>query len=162
MAYFANGTSGDRYMEQWCFRCVNWRETDNCGCIVWDFHIIFDYRQCGNEIKLMSNYKPLEGILMNDIWLFVDLDRCMGCQSCEVACQAEHNIHGIEVITIGAKKGTYMPVFTDDCHKCKNRTIKGLKPVCISACPFNARYVLNEQELQSKIDNKIQIYAIKS
>lgn len=47
MAYFPNGASGDRYMEQWCDRCVNWKP-DDCGegCIVWDLHMIFDYDQC--------------------------------------------------------------------------------------------------------------------
>ena len=50
MAYFPNGSSGDAYMEKWCFQCRNWREGDPCSwrCIVWDLHLMGDYDQCKN------------------------------------------------------------------------------------------------------------------
>lgn len=60
MAYFPNGASGDVYYEQWCYRCVNWREdgegTENWGCIVWDLHLLIDYDQC-DKSTLGQMYK---------------------------------------------------------------------------------------------------------
>ena len=40
MAYFPNGASGDRYQEQWCERCRNWRNRDNTveACPIMDAH----------------------------------------------------------------------------------------------------------------------------
>ena len=50
MAYFPNGSSGEAYIDQWCWRCRNWREDEegsgNWGCIVWNLHLIGDYDQC--------------------------------------------------------------------------------------------------------------------
>ena len=36
MAYFPNGTTGDRAQEDYCDRCVHWSEEDSCP--VWDLH----------------------------------------------------------------------------------------------------------------------------
>jgi len=62
MAYFPNGTSGDIYMEQWCERCANWRETesDNWGCFVFDLHLAFNYEQNGESEINKLKHKILE------------------------------------------------------------------------------------------------------
>jgi hypothetical protein len=48
MAYFSNGSEGDWFREQWCERCVNWREDepDNWGCPIIDLHMMGNYVQC--------------------------------------------------------------------------------------------------------------------
>ncbi len=38
--------------------------------------------------------------------MVIDLDRCIGCQTCRIACKVEHNLEtgsGIRVDTIGGK-----------------------------------------------------------
>ncbi len=54
MAYFANGSQGDRYQSKWCDRCINWHELspgdENWGCPVWDLHMDANYDQ-GNTVK---------------------------------------------------------------------------------------------------------------
>jgi len=54
MAYFPNGTSGDIYMEKFCFQCRNWKsredeDKDNEGCPIIDVHFSVNYTQCRNE-----------------------------------------------------------------------------------------------------------------
>ena len=75
--------------------------------------------------------------------LVIDLDRCMGCEGCIIACKVEHNldkVSGIRVDTIGgAHKDTpkgkfpnlsmyYLPV---PCMHCSN-------PPCMDACDEKA------------------------
>lgn len=42
MAYFANGSEGIAYMEQWCARCLNCGDDKyEFGCAVWDLHSLY-------------------------------------------------------------------------------------------------------------------------
>lgn len=72
--------------------------------------------------------------------LVIDLDRCIGCMGCEVACKLENNValgrSRIRVLTIGPT-GTYpdlqmyfLPVM---CQQCED-------PACVSVCPTGASY----------------------
>lgn len=52
MGYFANGTEGDCYQAQWCFRCVHWRDNGDGrgdGCPVYDLHLLYNYDQHKKE-----------------------------------------------------------------------------------------------------------------
>jgi len=70
--------------------------------------------------------------------LFVDITRCIGCFSCEVACKLEHDLpvgpRLIQVMQIGPHKvgedlkTYYLPI---GCFHCGNAP-------CIEACPKNA------------------------
>src|SRR4030042_1932766 len=77
--------------------------------------------------------------------LVFDLDRCMGCVGCRIACKVEHSLDkasGIRVDTIGGPHPDtpggkypnlsmhYLPV---PCMHCSN-------PPCIDACPEEAIY----------------------
>jgi hypothetical protein len=42
MGYFANGSEGISYMEQWCSHCSNCGDDKyEFGCSVWDLHTLF-------------------------------------------------------------------------------------------------------------------------
>lgn len=70
--------------------------------------------------------------------LAVDVERCIGCHSCEVACKQEFNLpvgpQWIRVIKVGPRKigkklkMDFVPIFCKHCEK----------PPCIKVCPENA------------------------
>ncbi|MBI4912036.1 MAG: 4Fe-4S dicluster domain-containing protein [Acidobacteria bacterium] len=99
----------------------------------------------------------------------IDLDRCMGCQACAVACKAEHGVRlgGFRSWVSEEENGRF-PAVTRDflprlCNHCGNapclkvcptgatlRRADGIVVVdsarcigcrhCMAACPYNARY----------------------
>lgn len=72
--------------------------------------------------------------------LLVDVDRCVGCYSCEVACKQEHRIPvGIKRVNLnvigprivaGSLRSDFVPVFCMHCDK----------PPCVEACPNGSLY----------------------
>jgi len=82
--------------------------------------------------------------------ILVDLDRCVGCYACEVACKQENSdapgTPWIRVNTIGPKvvRGRlmmdYVPLVSDGCNFCPSR---GLQPSCVAHCPTQALTVLS-------------------
>lgn len=70
--------------------------------------------------------------------LLSDGDRCIGCQSCEVACKMEHDLPAgprpVKVIQVGPMEQgaklamTFQPV---TCYHCD-------RPACVLACPTGA------------------------
>jgi Fe-S-cluster-containing dehydrogenase component len=78
----------------------------------------------------------------------VDLDRCVGCFACEVACKAENNLAlgetWIRVYTLGPEKldgrqrAEYLPIMLDGCTLCRHRIMQGLEPFCVQSCPVKA------------------------
>lgn len=100
--------------------------------------------------------------------IIVDLDRCVGCYACEVACRKENNLQEdeawVKVSKIGPETidGKLMMDFivsiTQDCTLCKDRLEKGLKPFCVSNCPTEALIYCDGCELLSNIKkNRIQV-----
>lgn len=75
---------------------------------------------------------------MNKYLMSVNIDRCIGCQACEVTCKQEFNLPvGPKFIWInkdGPKKvegkicTDYIPIYCDQCED----------PECVEACPENA------------------------
>lgn len=77
--------------------------------------------------------------------LLINYAYCTGCHSCEVSCQMEHHFpedrFGIKIQKIGPweyekDKWQYdfMPVPTDQCDLCADRTSKGKDPLCCHHC----------------------------
>lgn len=77
--------------------------------------------------------------------LLIDYEYCTGCQSCEVSCKEEHGYPvgqwGIRVLDEGPweMEGGRMnwnkvPVPTDLCDLCAERTSKGREPICVHHC----------------------------
>jgi dimethyl sulfoxide reductase iron-sulfur subunit len=78
--------------------------------------------------------------------MVVDLDKCMGCWTCAVACKQENNVPEgmfyLRVLTIGGDNidvpaGTFpdlsLAYQTTNCFHCDN-------PPCVKACPVQATY----------------------
>lgn len=80
--------------------------------------------------------------------LLIDLQRCMGCMSCIVACKMEQEVPiGIrltKVDTVGPlgvfPDGLRMYYFPQGCMHCN-------APACVPACPTGASYVREEDGL---------------
>ena len=79
--------------------------------------------------------------------LLIDYDYCCGCHTCEVACQKENGygpgVWGIKCEQVGpyvyeelGGKVIYdiVPVPTDLCTLCAERTARGLAPSCAKHC----------------------------
>lgn len=64
MAYFPNGSSGDRYMEQWCERCKNWKrreDEDTEGCPIWDMHLSWNYStKDKTAMDILNHFIPMD------------------------------------------------------------------------------------------------------
>ncbi len=99
--------------------------------------------------------------------LLIDYEWCSGCQSCEVTCKEEHGYPvgkwGIKVLEEGPweiEDGTgvfnynYIPVPTDLCDLCEDRTQKGREPMCVHHCLANVITYGPLDELVKKMDDK--------
>jgi menaquinone reductase, iron-sulfur cluster-binding subunit len=85
--------------------------------------------------------------------MVIDLDRCIGCAACEVACKSENNIAtvGPEQAEIGRAKAwmkvlakvegefpaTTMQFYPRPCMQCDD-------PPCVPVCPVGATYLNDE------------------
>lgn len=72
--------------------------------------------------------------------MVADTRRCVGCQSCALACQAENGLSSgafrnwIETETKGQFPNVSMTIRSLRCHHCAN-------PPCVDACPTGASHV---------------------
>jgi dimethyl sulfoxide reductase iron-sulfur subunit len=78
--------------------------------------------------------------------MVIDLNRCIGCWTCSVACKEENNVpiglYWLRILTIGGDKidepsGTFpnlsLAYQATNCFHCDN-------PPCVKACPVQATY----------------------
>ena len=97
--------------------------------------------------------------------ILVDYEWCTGCHSCEFACQMEHGYPvgqtGILVNEIGPWKIdedvwqlAYMPVPTDQCDLCADRTERGREPICVHHCLANVMCYGEVEELAKRLADK--------
>ena len=80
--------------------------------------------------------------------ILADLDLCVGCYACEVACKQENNVpvgtRWIQIVTIGPKKVygksnmDFLPMMTEGCTMCEHRLKEELEPRCVDNCPIEA------------------------
>lgn len=82
---------------------------------------------------------------MSNKALLINYRYCTGCHTCEVACQMEHNLPtdqwGIKLATVGPweiRTDVYefdnVPIPTDQCNLCAERTANGKEPTCVKHC----------------------------
>ena len=86
---------------------------------------------------------------MTKLAIGIDLHRCIGCNTCALACKMQNNVpDGMlwnRVLTEGCERfdsaegtypnlsRTYLPL------ACKERTDEGDEPMCVRCCPADAR-----------------------
>jgi len=92
----------------------------------------------------------------NKIGILVNMDRCVGCHTCEVACRQENtgkDGKNILVMELGPKTVggrllmDYFPILSEDCTLCRHRLQRGLMPACVASCPTQALFFGDEYTL---------------
>ncbi len=97
--------------------------------------------------------------------LLIDYEYCSGCQSCEVSCKEEHGYPvgawGIKVvdegpweIESGRMNWNKIPVPTDLCDLCVDRTMKGREPICVHHCLADVMKYGPVEELAKCMESK--------
>jgi len=89
--------------------------------------------------------------------ILVDLERCVGCYACEVACRQENNLgqdkSWIKVNILGPRTvngqlcSEFIPFISAGCTLCHSRIGDGLEPACVAHCPTKALYFYDELAL---------------
>jgi len=75
MGYFPNGTAGEMYQEEFCSRCVNWRDNGDgrgYGCPIIDLHMLWNYNAIGTDADKVKSEALNHFIPIKDI----DNDQC--------------------------------------------------------------------------------------
>lgn len=92
---------------------------------------------------------------INDKTILVDLQRCIGCWTCSLACKVGNDLPDedfwLTVRTLGSGEGidrpagvwpdlhmSWLPVWSTSCIKCAGRLAEGELPYCVNACPCDA------------------------
>ncbi|MDP6351091.1 MAG: molybdopterin-dependent oxidoreductase [Alphaproteobacteria bacterium] len=78
---------------------------------------------------------------MDRLALMIDLERCIGCKSCEVACKQEHGLGPGEyrnrVLWLGRPDRAALDFLTVACQHCE-------RPACLRACPINPKAITKD------------------
>lgn len=94
--------------------------------------------------------------------LLIDYEYCTGCHSCEVACKKERNLPigkwGIKIAEIGPWEVapdkweySFVPIPTELCDLCGERTAKGKAPACVHHCQAKVMEYGPVEELAEKM-----------
>ena len=97
--------------------------------------------------------------------LLINYEFCTGCHSCEVSCQMEHDLPvdrwGIKIQKVGPwqiegdrYQYDFVPVPTDQCNLCAERTDAGREPICVHHCLANVLYYGTVEDLSKKLADK--------
>jgi len=104
--------------------------------------------------------------------ILIDLERCTGCWTCSFACKfgngLSDDVWWQTVRTLGSGEGidrpagqwpnltmSWMPVHSDKCILCKNRTAIGDSPYCAHSCPTQALVYGDLDDPSSQIAQKL-------
>ena len=104
--------------------------------------------------------------------LLVNLERCMGCFACEVACKQEHalpeGVRWIHVETIGPYEiqgrlaMDFVPLATDGCDFCAERLAAGKRPFCVEVCPTQALGLYPDDQVLRLLRNGPRVQICKT
>ena len=92
----------------------------------------------------------------------VDLDRCVGCLACEIACKDENDLAPgirrvkVSAVDVGQHDRFYVPDFELDkhgigcCTLCPQLQAEGREPACVGNCLTNALSFGDLEEIEAK------------
>lgn len=101
--------------------------------------------------------------------LVANLERCIGCFACEVACKQEHDLPEgekyIRVETLGPYElegelaMDFVPLATEGCDFCRARMAGGKRPSCVAVCPTHALGLYDKETILRLMRNgpRVQI-----
>ena len=79
---------------------------------------------------------------------YVNMQRCIGCRTCQVACKDRHNLQAagprtrrVETFECGAYPDVQMFHTTVSCNHCEN-------PACVAGCPTGAMFKSDDGTVQ--------------
>ena len=102
----------------------------------------------------------------------VDLDRCVGCRACEIACEDENDLpaggHRVSIVRVetGAGSRLYVPSFVLEggvagCTLCPQLQAEGRRPACVANCLTNALSFSEEGESQRAAGGIVNRFLLK-
>lgn len=97
--------------------------------------------------------------------LLIDYDYCTGCHSCETSCKVVLDLPegqwGIKILQDGPRQlengewdFTYMPLPTELCDLCEDRTEAGKLPLCVHHCQAAVMKYGTIEELSKRLEDK--------
>ena len=101
---------------------------------------------------------------MVEMAFLVNLDRCIGCYACEIACKDENDLPPgvgrvkVKVVDAGEFNRFYVPAFALDrrdaggCTLCPQLQIEGRRPACVGNCLTNALHFGELEEIRKRAD----------
>jgi len=96
--------------------------------------------------------------------ILVDLDRCIGCLACEIACKDENDLDAgvrrvnLRTVDAGDYNRFYVPSFDlntrgmKGCTLCPQLQADGRTPACIGNCLTNALHFGDAEDMKVKAD----------
>ena len=121
----------------------SWTESTTTGG-AFAYSVTVACNHCANPACLASCPAGAIGKRAKDGIVFIDKDRCIGCESCVSACP-----YGVPSFDKTAMK-------TDKCDFCRELVSTGISPVCVTACSMNAIDYGEMDMLKSKYPNTVQ------
>jgi anaerobic selenocysteine-containing dehydrogenase/Fe-S-cluster-containing dehydrogenase component len=80
---------------------------------------------------------------LSQLALMIDLERCIGCKSCEAACKAEHGLGPTEnrnrVVWLAHHDSAGLDFLTLSCQHCH-------RPACVRACPVSPKAITKDPD----------------
>ncbi|MFC1815445.1 4Fe-4S dicluster domain-containing protein [Thermodesulfobacteriota bacterium] len=113
---------------------------------------------CMEVCPTEASYKREDGIVL------VDHEKCVGCQSCVVACPYGARYFkkdNTSYFTIGTTPyedlgfSNHRPGVAEGCTFCYQRLARGQEPACVRACPVEARIFGDLNDLTSRVSELI-------
>ena len=114
---------------------------------------------CVDVCPTGASYQREDGVVL------VDYDKCVGCQSCVVACpygaryfiKENKGYFGPE-LTPYEKMGSskHRPGVVEKCTFCVDRLEKGKEPACVRACPVKARIFGDLNDPSSEVSELVR------
>jgi anaerobic selenocysteine-containing dehydrogenase/Fe-S-cluster-containing dehydrogenase component len=102
--------------------------------------------------------------------LVLDLDRCVGCFTCELACEQLYGRKRLAVQELGPHENSldkvrsvFVVLGSEECQLCRQRLADGTAPACVAACPTTALSIqLGSQVVGERAVARRQICAVSA